>query len=449
MKKLSLLIILIFTIAASAQTNDKKKYSFSIQQAIDFALKNNYKAINSGRDIETSKQKKWETTAMGLPQLNGRVDFLHNFKLQQQGVSGNAFNPLGNPNDVSTIAFGTKNTMIGTATLSQLIFDGSYIVALQASKAYLQFFENAKLKTDNDIKELIINNYGNVLLSQESIKILESNKKVLEKNYLEINQIYKNGLGEQESVEQIAITLETVKSSLNNVTRLREISLKMLKINLGIAIDDDLQLTDNLDNLSTTNLETALTASEFNVENNIEYQIASSIVTQKRLLLKLEKSKALPSLGAALNFGYNSFANQFNFLSANQPWNNFSNVGVSLNIPLFSSGGLKAKVQQAKIAFEQSQTQQKEAEQMLKLGYEKAKSDFDFSIEQYATAKSNLYLAEKIERKQQIKFKEGLSTSFEFSEAQRQLYATQQTYLQSMVDIINKKAALEKLTIAP
>ena len=449
MKKLSLLIILIFTIAASAQTNDKKKYSFSIQQAIDFALKNNYKAINSGRDIETSKQKKWETTAMGLPQLNGRVDFLHNFKLQQQGVSGNAFNPLGNPNDVSTIAFGTKNTMIGTATLSQLIFDGSYIVALQASKAYLQFFENAKLKTDNDIKELIINNYGNVLLSQESIKILESNKKVLEKNYLEINQIYKNGLGEQESVEQIAITLETVKSSLNNVTRLREISLKMLKINLGIAIDDDLQLTDNLDNLSTTNLETALTASEFNVENNIEYQIASSIVTQKRLLLKLEKSKALPSLGAALNFGYNSFANQFNFLSANQPWNNFSNVGVSLNIPLFSSGGLKAKVQQAKIAFEQSQTQQKEAEQMLKLGYEKAKSDFDFSIEQYATAKSNLYLAEKIERKQQIKFKEGLSTSFEFSEAQRQLYAAQQTYLQSMVDIINKKAALEKLTIAP
>ena len=449
MKKLSLLIILIFTIAVSAQTNDKKKYSFSIQQAIDFALKNNYKAINSGRDIETSKQKKWETTAMGLPQLNGRVDFLHNFKLQQQGVSGNAFNPLGNPNDVSTIAFGTKNTMIGTATLSQLIFDGSYIVALQASKAYLQFFENAKLKTDNDIKELIINNYGNVLLSQESIKILESNKKVLEKNYLEINQIYKNGLGEQESVEQIAITLETVKSSLNNVTRLREISLKMLKINLGVAIDDELQLTDNLDNLSTTNLETALTVAEFNVENNIEYQIASSIVTQKRLLLKLEKSKALPSLGAALNFGYNSFANQFNFLSANQPWNNFSNVGVSLNIPLFSSGGLKAKVQQAKIAFEQSQTQQKEAEQMLKLGYEKAKSDFDFSIEQYATAKSNLYLAEKIERKQQIKFKEGLSTSFEFSEAQRQLYAAQQTYLQSMVDIINKKAALEKLTIAP
>ena len=164
MKKLRLLFIIMLTVAANSQTNDKKSYSFSMQQAIDFALKNNYKSINASRDIEASKQKKWETTSMGLPQVNGRVDFLHNFKLQQQGVSGNAFNPLGNPDDVSTIEFGTKNTMIGTATLSQLIFDGSYIVALQASKAYLQFFENAKLKTDNDIKEMIINSLKLVIL---------------------------------------------------------------------------------------------------------------------------------------------------------------------------------------------------------------------------------------------------------------------------------------------
>ena len=443
--KILLTLTLVFSLTANAQQPTKQNFSFSLQQAIEHAQKNNYKSINASRDIEISKQKKWETTAMGLPQLNGKLDFLHNFVLQQQGISGNAFNPIGNPDDVATIAFGTKNTMIASATLSQLIFDGSYIVALQASKAYLQFFENAKKKTDNDIKEMIINAYGNVLLAEESIKILESNKKILEKNYNDINQIYKNGLGEQESVEQIAITLETVKSSLNNITRLREISLKMLKINIGLDIIDDLKLTDNLDNLSKSNLEVALIKSEFNVENNIEYQIATSIVTQKRLLLKLEKSKALPSLGAAFNMGYNSFANQFNFLSTNQKWNNFSNVGVSLNIPIFSSFGYKAKVQQAKIAFEQSQTQQKEAEQMLKLGYEKAKSDFDFSIEQYATAKTNLSLAERIEKKQQIKFKEGLSTSFEFSEAQRQLYAAQQTYLQSMVDIINKKAGLEKL----
>jgi outer membrane protein len=446
MKRLLFILICVSSLTANAQNPAKQSYNFSLDQAINHALTNNYKSINASRDIEASKQKKWETTATGLPQINGGIDFLHNFNLQKQGVTGNAFNPQGSPDEVSTIAFGTKNTMIAKATLSQLIFDGSYIVALQASKAYLQFYENAKKKTSNDIREMVINAYGNVLLAEESIKILQNNKVILDKNYIDVNQIYKNGLGEQEAVEQIAITQATVNSSLNNVIRLKDISMKMLKLNLGIDLENELTLTENLDNLSKSKLDLVSQTSDFDVNNNIEFQIASSIVNQKRLLLKLEKSKALPSLGAAVNFGYNSFANDFNFLSTNQKWNNYSNLGMSLSIPIFSSFGYGAKVQQAKIAYDQSQTQQKEAEQSLKLLYEKSKSDFEFSIEQYTTAKSNLNLAERIEKKQQIKFKEGLSTSFEFSEAQRQLYATQQTYLQSMVDIINKKAALEKLT---
>jgi outer membrane protein TolC len=202
-----------------------------------------------------------------------------------------------------------------------------------------------------------------------------------------------------------------------------------------------------LDNLSKSNIENVFTTSEFNGENNIDYKIISSLVIQKKLLLKLEKAKALPSLGAVFNIGLNSFSQQFTFFNSNQRWLNFSNVGVGLTVPIFSSFARTSRTAQAKIAFEQSQTQQKEAEQMLKLGYEKSKSDFDFSIEEYITSKSNLNLAQRIEKKQQIKFKEGLSTSFEFSEAQRQLYAAQQTFLQSMVNIINKKAALEKLTI--
>jgi outer membrane protein TolC len=118
---------------------------------------------------------------------------------------------------------------------------------------------------------------------------------------------------------------------------------------------------------------------------------------------------------------------------------------VGLNVPIFSSLGRSAKTQQARIAFEQAKTQLIETEQKLQLQYESARSEYEFSIEEYATSKSNLNLAERIEKKQQIKFTEGLSSSFDFSEAQRQLYTAQQNYLQSMVNIINKKAALETI----
>ena len=439
MRKLTLILLLLITFnVINAQQTTPQKYTFSLNEAIDHALQYNYTAINAGRDIEISRQKKWETTANGLPQINGIVDYQNAFKLQSNIIDFN-----GTP---AVLTFGAFNSMDSRLSLSQLIFDGSYIVALQASKAYLEFFQNAKKKTDSEIRAMVTNSYGSVLLAEESIKVLERNQTVLEKNYLDVNQIYKNGLGEEESVEQISITLASVKSNLKNVIRLREVSLNMLKINLGIEINDELKLSENLDSLSKNNLQSVLQSNEFNVTNSIDYQISASLVTQKRLLLKLEKSKALPSLAANVNFGYNTFGNSFTMFDGNQRWFNYSNVGVRLNVPIFSSLGRSAKTQQAKIEFQKAQTELTETEQMLKLQFQKAKSDFDFSIEEYATAKSNLNLAERIEKKQQIKFKEGLSTSFEFSEAQRQLYSSQQSYLQSMVNVINQRATLEKIT---
>lgn len=442
MKKLSIFLLLACLGMQAQET--KKSYSFSLQQAIDHALQYNYTAINSGRDIEAAKKKKWETTAAGLPQINAGLDYANNFKLQTQAVSGNLFDPDGDPNQISTFAFGTKHSMVARSTLSQLIFDGSYIVALQASKTYLQYYESSKKKTDLEVREMIINSYGNVLLAEENIAILEKNKATLDKTLFDTEQTFKNGLIEEENVEQLKITLSSINSSLNYTKRLKDISYNMLKINLGIELEEELSLTDKLENLTASNLDMALTGSSFEVKNSIDYALSTNFVEQRTLEMKLEKSKFLPSLSANLNFGYNAFGDQFEFFTQNQRWFNYSNLGVGLNVPIFSSFGKNAKVQQSKIALEQAQTQLTETEQRLKLQYQNAKSDYEYSVEQYFSSKENLSLAERIEKKQQVKFTEGLSTSFEFTDAQRQLYSAQQSYLQSMVDVISRKAALEK-----
>lgn len=440
------LILTLLMLAGILQAQDKKEsYSFSLQQAIGHALEHNYSAINSDRDIAKAKQKKWETTAAGLPQIKGTATYLNNFDFTLQGISGNAFDHTADPNTISLVSFGTKQSMNSQLTLSQLIFDGSYIVALQASKTYLKYYENAKKKTNAEIREMVINAYGNVLLAEESVAILEKNKTTLSKTLGDTQETFKNGLSEEENVEQLQITLATVNSNLSNAKRLKDVAMKMLKFTLGMDIDDDLTLTDKLDNLSVSNLDLAFGKGDFPVTNNIDYQIAKNFTEQRSLELKLEKSKALPTLAAALNYGYNSFSNNFSFFDGDQKWNKFSNLGVSLNVPIFSSFGRQAKTQQAKITLDQAKTQLTQTEQQLRLQYEKAKSEYEFSVEEYATNKSNLSLGERIEKKQQIKFTEGLSSSFDFSEAQRQLYTAQQNYLQSMINIINKKAALEKI----
>ena len=442
MKKLFLIPLFVFALTAHSQ-EAKQNFNFSLDQAISHALTNNRSEINAGRDIEIAKKKKWETTAMGLPQINGAISYQDNFKLQTSLLPAQIFG--GPAGEFAEVSFGTKHNGGGSLSLTQLIFDGSYIVALQASKTYLQFYENYKVKTDSDVREMIINSYGNVLLAEESTQILQKNKTILEKTLFDTDQTYKNGLIEEENVEQLKITLSSVNSNLNYVTRLKEISLKMLKVNLGIDIDDTLTLTDKLELLAQNNLDLALKSTEFDPKGNINYLISQNFVDQRNLEMKLQKSKALPTLAAGVNFGYNSFGNTFSFFNSSQRYFNYSNLGISLNIPLFSSFARSARTQQAKIALEKAKTDLTDAEQKLKLGYQNAKSNYEYSIEQYNSSKENLKLAERIEKKQQIKFKEGLSSSFDFTEAQRQLYTSQQSYLQTMVDVISKKAALEKV----
>jgi outer membrane protein TolC len=442
MKRKLILLLLVLTKVGIAQET-KKSYDFTLKEAIAHALENNYTAINASRDIEAAKKKKWETTTIGLPQINSNINYQNNLVIQKSVVPAEFFG--GNPGEFQEVEFGVKNNMTASASLSQLLFDGSYLVGLQSAKVYLQISQNAKEKTELEIREIVINAYGNVLLARESVKVLESNKKSLEKTLFETQETFKNGLIEEENVEQLQITFSQIKSMLSNAQKRETIALKMLKLVLGIDMQEEVTLKDNLDQLASENV-VLNSSSEFSVTNSIDYKIGQNNEEASRLLLKLEKSKALPSLSANANFGYNSFSNTFSFLERDQNWFNFSNIGVGLNIPIFSSLGRTARTQQAKIAYEQAKTQLKETEQKLLLEFEKSKTDYEFSVEQYVVSKENLRLAERIENKQQIKFKEGISSSFEFTEAQRQLYSAQQDHLQAMIEVISKKATLDKIS---
>ncbi|WP_292943528.1 TolC family protein [Olleya sp. UBA1516] len=427
-------LILAFSLAlTSIVYSQETPTEFSLQEAINYALENNRSSKNAALDIEAAIKQKWETTATGLPQLNATVDY-------QNALKRNVF-VFGD----QIIQVGSQHTLTGTATLSQLLFDGSYLVGLQSAKVYLEISKNAKTKTDLEVRKAVINAYGNVLLAEESVAILEKNISVLEKNLNDITKIFENGLEEEESVEQLKITLSSVKSTLNNTTRLKDLAYQMLNLTIGKPINDNIVLTENLDTLALQNITIQLLDSENNVENNIDYKIAENDKTTKELLVKLEKSKALPSLSAFINGGYTGNRESFNFTNTNEKWFGSSIFGVSLNVPIFSSGMRNAATQRAKINLEKAEINLTETEQMLNLQIQSAKSDYQFAIEDYQNKKENLILAERIETKNQTKFFEGIGSSFELRQAQTQLYTAQQELLQTMLDVITKKAELETL----
>lgn len=436
------LLFLLITATSVAQETDST-YNFSLEEAIRFGLDNNYNTVNAQKDIDIAIKQKWEIIAQGLPQLSAVADYQNYLKQPVTLLPGEIAGE--EPGTFVPVVFGTKHNLNATATWNQLIFDGSYIVGIQSAQTLLQISKNAKTKTDHEIKKAIINAYGNVLLAEESVEILQRNVENVDKNYNETNEIFKNGLAEEEDVEQLEITLLGLENNLNRSRRMRDISYEVLNLSLGLPVETKVTLSEDLDELSIKYFDLALLQKEIPIEENIDYRIAKNTAEAAEIMVKLEKAKALPTLSGFLNYGFQGFSQEFTFLNNDQEYFGQSILGVSLNIPIFSSGMRGARTQQKKIEYEQALLELDNTKNEVMRQINSAKTDYEFSLENYQTQKKNLELSERIEKKNQVKFFEGVGSSFELSEAQRQLYSAQQEYLQSMLDVINSKAELENL----
>ncbi len=436
MKKI-IIILILFPLLLWSQ---EPPTSFTLTEAVNYALQNAYTIKNADDDIATAKKKVWETTTMGLPQINAKVDYQNFIKQPVSLIPAQFFG--GPPGEFAEVSFGTKQNMKASATLSQLIFNGSYLVGLQSSRVYLKISESIKTKTKNLVKEGVTNAYAGVLLIKESIRILEKNKSILEKNLSDTKQIVQNGFAEEQDAEQLQLTLSKITNQLQNMQSLYTYNLNMLKYAMGIPIANEIKLSQNLDDLAL-NDDLTLTQTPFDYSQHIDYQISENSVKANKLLIKLEQSKALPSLVAFINYGLTAYGEEFQFFNKDQKWFDNSILGVSLNVPIFSSLKRSVRVQQAKIGLEKAERAKEETAEKLKLAYQTALLNYNNAVKNYQTAKESLALAQRIEKKEAVKFFEGVSGSFQLSSAQNQLYTHQQQYLQAIFDLISKKAALE------
>ena len=434
--------LILFFVLLNTQLRAQDVYTFSLDEAITYALENNYTVRTAGLDIDAAEKQKWEATAFGLPQLDANIDY--NQWLKQQVTFLPSEIVGGPPGEFTPVIFGTQQNMTATATLNQLIFDGSYLVGLQSAKTFLKISNLAKEKTDQTIREAVINAYGNVLVAQETLDILYKNKEVLEKNLNETRILLENGFAEEQDFEQQQITLANIDNDINRSSRLEVIAKQALNLTMGIPIETPIELTENLENLALKSTDMQMLYQEFDLENHVDFRIADNQVLSDELLVKFEKSKNIPSINAFVNYSTFQYADNLVFFEdPTGNWFTSSLFGVSMRIPVFSSMQRNARTQQAKINLIQSEIKRNEISENLKLQVSTAKNKYQFALDQYQTTKENLALAESIADKEQVKFFEGLSTSIDLTNTQNQLYGSQQNYIQSILEIIQSKVELE------
>lgn len=445
-----LLIPLCFWLSlanAQEQDADTTVRYFSLEEARAFAAEHNYDVINALKDIEIAQKQVNETTAIGLPQIEGKVSYNDFIDIPTQLIPAEFLDPT-DPDLAGTffpVKFGTKYNLTASLTASQLLFSGEYIVGLQASKVFKGLTEKQYDKMLIQLDRTVAESYYMVLVAERNKTIIDSTLISL-KEIREANQaLYENGFLEDTDVDQVNLLISDLEATLINIDNNLEISRNMLKFTMGLKLENEIVLTDELDELLEQVDKEVLYQSAFDYRKNIDYKLLENQQELAYLDLKRYKSQYLPQLYTFFNFQENAFRQEWNFLKSGEDWFKTTLWGVELNVPIFQSGARSSKVSQAKIQIDKLQVMDEKLKAGLNIQVSTVKNNFLNSWKVYQNKKDGLELSLKIYEKTQQKLKEGVSSSIELQQNYNQYLNSESDYVMAILDLLNNKLQLEEL----
>lgn len=431
--KFFILPILFVAFSFGGFTQENNTLELSLPEAQEYAINHNITLQNAALDIEAARKKVWETTAIGLPQVNGNFNYQH--------IPGDI--PTFDMADPSTgemrsIELGVKNSSTYSLTLSQLIFSGEYIVGLQASKTFLKISQLSHEKQNIETKNSVINSYVSVLILERNKSITDSSLRNIQSLLNETKQLYKQGFMESTDVDQLQITYNTLINTQKTIERQIDISRKLFKILLGAELNTRLVLTENLNDLENKMININSETPEFVLNENIDYRLAENQEKISELNYKREKTKYLPTVSAFYTYQDKTNKAAFDFTINNI-------IGLNVDVPIFSSFQRNAVVKQAKIELEKAQNNKELAAENLVTQAQQAKYTFFNAKEKYDLAHQNLELSKNIFNQTSKKFKQGMVSSMELTQANNTFLQTQSDYINALFELYKSKIELDKI----
>jgi len=450
MRKYLLMVIILGSLMKVFGQDKNEILKFSISEAQTYALQNN-RAIRAGKiDVSSMDKQIWANIATGLPQINFDANYQHQFVIPTLNLG-----PYLDVNSLSdgvvtksdlvnayknspSFALGVRNNTILNFTLSQLIFSGEYLVGLQAAKVVKQVTQKSLIKTEDQTKETVATTYYLVLVLEENARVLRESLKSTDQTYSDLVQMNREGFNEETDVDQMKIGRSNIQTLITSIEAQKELSLKLLKYQLGIGFERTIILTDSLPGIIIQGTNQYLATPEYNVKNSIDFRMITDQEKLSSLLLKRQQSKLLPTISAFYRHQEQTNMPAFNFAVKDI-------AGATLTLPILTSGLRLATIGQAKFDLMKTRMNKENVEQGLIMEFETAKSSYQTAYSNYITNKESLDLSKKVYDKSVIKYKEGVSTSFELTQNQAQFLTAESNYYNSVLSMMNAKAKLDRI----
>lgn len=459
---LGLMLLPAISFAQLDSTKIPQRHEFSIQQAIDYAKKNNVNVKNALLDVQYQAQVNREVTSRAYPSINGSLgtsynpnvatQVLPNFispatyqVLIDQGVKDGSGNPIVMPNDFGFIAaqFGTKFSANVGVSLSQILFDGQVFVGLMARKKIIEFAQKNVEITEESIKENIYKIYYQLVVGKTQIELLDSNIAFLEKNLHDTKIIYENGFREKLDVDKASVSLTNLQTERTKVLNTLSNGYYGLKMLIGMPAADVLVLTDTISDAQIK--DGILEASVYKYEDRKAYQYAQIGKELNEYNVRRYKLSQIPTVALTGQYAKSAQRDKWNFFGKGD-WFTISNINLNISVPIFNGFYTKAKIEQAKIDVRKSENQLEYLKVTIDAEVETAKNNYRTAITTIDNQKRNMDLAEHVYQQTKKKYEQGVGTQTEINAAQTEMKTAQTNYITALYDAIIAKVDFLKAT---
>ncbi len=469
-KPIFLFLILALSVSGMTQaqgggnrdTVKMTKHEFSVQQAVDYALKNNVNVKNALEDVLYQAQVNREVTSNAYPKINASLGTTYNPNVATQvipnfispstyqvlvdeGVKDGNGNPIQMPGDFGFIAaqFGTKYSAVGAISLTQILFDGQVFVGLMARDATMRFARKKVEVTEEMIKANIHKVYYQLVVSKTQVELLDANIERLEKLLRDTRIIYENGFAEKLDVDKLNVQLTNLQTEKQKVLNSISNGYFGLKVLMGMPVRDELVLTDKLTDEQIK--EGILENSIYKYEDRKEFQYAQIGKELNEYNIRRYKLSQIPTVLLNGQYAKNAQRNKWNFFGKGD-WFTISSVSLNINIPIFNGFYTKSKIQQTKIQLRQTENQIEALKLTIDNEVETAKNNFRSAIATMDFQKKNMELAEKVYQQTKKKYEVGTGSQTEINAAQVELKTAQTSYITALYDAIIAKIDYMKAT---
>jgi outer membrane protein TolC len=463
---LTLFLFLIGAAMAVAQEDQKPAQTFTLEQAVQYALENSPNVKNSVIDEKISDAKVKETRGIGLPQVDATIGLQHNQKLPrfftEYSPDGGFIDLSGvdgiQPGDVVAAQnfFQLKSAGNAAVNISQILFNGSYLVGLQAANAYRELSVKNTVMTREKTTEQVMKAYYNVLINKDRMQLFDVNIGRIDSLLKTTKALNQNGFAEKIDVDRIQVTANNLKAQRNNFYNLQELGLQMLKFQMNYPMDQPIDIAGDIASLQIDENLLNNYSLEWDYTQRSDYRVLETNRKLQALNIKNKYAEGLPSLSAFANLGYSTQSSNISGLFKTESsiedaggvgpdkWYSFSTFGVSLNIPIFSGLQRSYRVQQEKLNMQKIQNGFITLKSAIDLETRSSAISYQNAINDLKSQEENRVLAENIARVTKIKYEQGVGNNIEVIEAESSLKEAQINYYDALYNALVAKVDLDK-----